>query len=1165
MKFTKIIVSAITSMLITNSTFSQNPQFPNRGCGTPVPDQQWENHFQQLIQQYVQQHPELIDNITGKVNGNNQIQANYTIPVIIHVIHGGQAVGTYPNLANGQLVSQIQVLNEDFAGIGYNTSTYPSNAFVNYAASLPAANKDGNGRVKIANTGIQFCLATKDTLGNILPEPGIDRVNYNSLPALTGTFTSKNPAAAAYNTPSKFQGFIDGYIKKNTIWNVSKYLNIWVTDENASVGLLGYATFPYLSGLTGIPGSTGTSTTDGFWCWAKAFGSINIYPSGTYDPTYKYGRTCTHEIGHWLGLRHIWGDGTCATDYCNDTPPAQTANYGCPTYPFHSGTCAGNSPNGEMFMNFMDYTDDPCMYMFTVDQTTRIQTAMANSPYRKFLGTHGLCSTSAATLNVSFTAPSSACAGVAVTMTNNTTGSPTPTYTWVVTPTAGVTYNPNQNATNPSITFANGGTYTITLTASNGTVGTASQTISITQLSVTSNQTSVTCNGGSNGSATVTVSGGTPSYSYTWAPTGGNAATASGLTAGNYTVTIKDANNCSTTKTLSITQPPALSVTVNQTNVSCNGGNNGSATVSVSGGTPSYSYTWAPTGGYAATASGLTAGNYTVTIKDANNCSTTKTLSITQPPALSVTANQTNVSCNGGNNGSATVTVSGGTPAYSYTWAPTGGNAATASGLTAGNYTVTIKDANNCSTTKTLSITQPPALSVTANQTNVSCNGGNNGSATVSVSGGTPAYSYTWAPTGGNAATASGLTAGNYTVTIKDANNCSTTKTLSITQPPALSVTVNQTNVSCNGGNNGSATVSVSGGTPAYSYTWAPTGGNAATASGLTAGNYTVTIKDANNCSTTKTLSITQPSALSVTVNQNNVSCNGGNNGSATVTVSGGTPSYSYTWAPTGGNAAAASGLTAGNYTVTIKDANNCSTTKTLSITQPSALSVTVNQTNVSCNGGNNGSATVSVSGGTPAYSYTWAPTGGNAATASGLTAGNYTVTVKDANNCSITKTLNISQPAPINTSVTISGGTLTALQTGASYQWVDCNNAYAPIAGATNISYVAPSNGSYAVIITVGSCSDTSACQVITAISGISVSNQIQIYPNPANEFIYIDGVNPMSKIEMYDAIGKLIITEKVISNSIKLNTHNLDEGVYFIRITSNESVLNKKVIIKK
>ncbi len=338
MKHLRKIAAVIALITAFYSANAQNPAFPNRGCGTQAPSQQWESHFQQLIQQYIQQHPELIQEINQKtINHSNQIQANYTIPVIIHLIHGGQAVGTYPNLANGQLVSQIQVLNEDFAGIGYNTSTYPSNAFVNYAAPLPAANKDGNGRVKIANTGIQFCLATKDTLGNILPEPGIHRVNYNTLPALTGTFTSKNPAASVYNTPSKFQGFINGYIKKNTVWNVSKYLNIWVTDEYSTVGLLGYATFPPLSGLTGIPGSTGTATTDGFWCWAKAFGSKNIYPSGTYDATYYLGRTCTHEIGHWLGLRHIWGDGTCATDYCTDTPPAQTANYGCPTYPYHAG------------------------------------------------------------------------------------------------------------------------------------------------------------------------------------------------------------------------------------------------------------------------------------------------------------------------------------------------------------------------------------------------------------------------------------------------------------------------------------------------------------------------------------------------------------------------------------------------------------------------------------------------------------------------------------------------------------------------------------------------------------------------------------------------------------------------------------------------------------
>ncbi len=261
-------------------------------------------------------------------------------------------------------------------------------------------------------------------------------------------------------------------------------------------------------------------------------------------------------------------------------------------------TCSGNSPNGEMFMNFMDYTDDPCMYMFTVDQTTRIQTAMANSPYRKFLGTHGLCSTP--TLTVAFASPSIACAGVAVTMTNNTTGSPTPLYTWVVTPTTGVTFNPNQNATNPSITFNNGGTYTITLTASNGTVGTATQTISITQLFITSTQTNVSCYGGNNGSATANVTGGTPAYSYTWAPIGGNASTATGLTAGVYTVNVKDANNCTSSKTVNIAQPAPIN-----TSISVSGG---TLTAVQSGGV----YQWVDCNNNYSPISGATSQSYVV-------------------------------------------------------------------------------------------------------------------------------------------------------------------------------------------------------------------------------------------------------------------------------------------------------------------------------------------------------------------------------------------------------------------------------------------------------------------------------------------------------------------------------------------------------------------------
>ena len=466
---------------VTPATMVQEQPITKRTCGTVAPPVEWEEQFQKLIEQYVKDHPEIM---------NGRVYTNYTIPIVFHIIHGGQAVGTYPNLAQGQINSQVQVLNADFAGTGFNVGNYPSNAFVNFAASLPAANKDANGRVKVANTGIQFCLATKDPNGNTLAEPGINRINYNNITApLTGTFTSKNPAASAYNNPSKFKDFIDNYIKPNTIWDPTRYFNVWVTDQNINVGLLGYATFPAGTGLSGLSGF-GTATTDGVWIWAAACGSKNIYPSGTYVAPYDKGRTLTHEAGHWLGLRHIGGDAFtgCGNDYCNDTPPNKGGyaggqfgqNYGCPSYPLNQNQCSGNI-DGDMFMNFMDYTDDACMYMFTVDQTTRMQTALVNGTYRSQLTASSatLCGSSSPAANACFTMPSTGCINTAINLTNCSTGSPTPTYTWTANPNTGVTFNPNQNATNPSVTFANTGTYTITLTASNGTVSTYSQVISI--------------------------------------------------------------------------------------------------------------------------------------------------------------------------------------------------------------------------------------------------------------------------------------------------------------------------------------------------------------------------------------------------------------------------------------------------------------------------------------------------------------------------------------------------------------------------------------------------------------------------------------------------------------------------------------------------------------
>lgn len=553
-------------------------------------------------------------------------------------------------------------------------------------------------------------------------------------------------------------------------------------------------------------------------------------------------------------------------------------------------------------------------------------------------------------------------------------------------------------------------------------VTSSAATLNVNFKIVTLSQANVACNGGNTGSASLTVTGGSGSYSYDWAPgnPAGDGTTAiTGLIAGTYSVTVTDTNTgCVTSKTFTITEPAALNITASQTNVTCNGGTDASATVNVSGGSGTYTYNWLPSGGTAATATGLKAGTYTVTIKDAT-CEKTQTITITEPPALAVTTAQADITCNGGNDGSASVTVTGGASPYTYNWLPSGGTGSSATGLTAGTYTVTITDANSCQTTKTFTIAQPDVLTAAASQTNVTCNGNSDGSASVTLTGGTSPYTYNWS-TGSTAASVNGLAAGTYSVTIKDAHNCQVIQNFTITQPAALTASLaSQTNVSCNGESNGSATVSAAGGTAPFTYSWT-SGGTSATATGLAAGNYTVTITDANNCTQTQAVTITEPAALSATTSQTNISCNGTNNGSATVSVSGGTSPYSYSWS-TGSTSATANGLAAGTYTVAVTDANNCKLTQSVTITQPNILSATVSaQTNVSAPAGNDGSASVTVSGGTAPYTYSWSPAGGTSATASGLTSGSYTCTITDDQGCSTTVNVNITEVPVLTAPATV-------------------------------------------------------------------------------------------------------------------------------------------------
>ena len=576
------------------------------------------------------------------------------------------------------------------------------------------------------------------------------------------------------------------------------------------------------------------------------------------------------------------------------------------------------------------------------------------------------------------------------------------------------------------------GNYTCTITDTFGAL--LVKAFTLTQpaaLTATTTQTNVVINGESTGVATVIVSGGTTGYSYSWSPSGGNAATANNLAAGTYTCTITDANSCSISKTFIITEPTALTATTSKTDVLCNGASTGAASVSASGGVLPYIYSWSPLVGTGASVTGLTAGTYVCTITDANGASIDKSITIGQPSALTATQSQTNVSCNAGANGSATVTASGGTSTYSYLWFPSGGTGATASNLVAGAYTCTITDANGCSIVKSFTVTEPSALTATTTQTNVLINGNSTGVATVTAAGGTTGYAYAWSPSGGTAATATGLSAGTYTCTITDANDCAITKTVTITQPTALIASTSQTNVLCNGGSTGIASVIASGAVAPYTYTWTNSLSTSATASNLVAGTYECTITDANNSVITKTIVVTEASALTATTSQTNVSCNAAVNGAASVTVSGGVSLYTYSWYPSGGLGAAINNIAAGTYTCTITDANGCTLTKSFTITQPSVLAATTSQTNILCNGSATGSATVTVTGGTSGYSYLWSPSGGTSDTASDLVAGTYSCVVTDSNGCFITKSFTITQPSALTATTSQTNVSCNASSTG--------------------------------------------------------------------------------------------------------------------------------------
>jgi len=423
LSFYLFLVSALCAVPALGQVLAPGPRI----CGTP----QAEALQQAALKQQIPGYSAAKRLSTAAPGALRTAATTYTLPVVVHIIHNGEAVGTGTNISQAQVQSQLDVLNEDYRKLNADGALVP-----------------GVFQPLRADAQFQFVLAARDPSGAALPEPGIDRVDRS---------------AQGFVAPPYSLSYTESTIKPGTDWNPDQYLNIWVM--NLASNVLGYAQFPdNTAGLGGLSPLGGQANTDGVVILYSAFGRV-----GTLSSTYNKGRTLTHELGHWLGLIHVWGDTDCGNDYCADTPTQQTGNYNCPTFPHV--TCS-NGPSGDMFMNYMDYVDDACMQLFSGNQKDRMQAVLAAGTPRRgvLLTSPALCTN---TLVAKATNSGAICAGNSVRLL--ATGPAGVRYAW---------HGPNgyvsteQNPVLPNVGLVKAGVYTVTVSNSSGACpGSASTTV----------------------------------------------------------------------------------------------------------------------------------------------------------------------------------------------------------------------------------------------------------------------------------------------------------------------------------------------------------------------------------------------------------------------------------------------------------------------------------------------------------------------------------------------------------------------------------------------------------------------------------------------------------------------------------------------------------------
>ena len=584
--------------------------------------------------------------------------------------------------------------------------------------------------------------------------------------------------------------------------------------------------------------------------------------------------------------------------------------------------------------------------------------------------------------------------------------------------------------------------------------------------------TDIDCNGNESGAIDLSVDGGTANYIYAWTKTGDDSYSATtqdltDLSAGTYNVTITDASDCTTTNSFTIVEPTELIIADAglSTEIACFG-DNGQIRVDITqesvpateDSTPEYTYALYQGDSVVQTTTtsdlnytfDAPAGTYKVRVTDASGCfKETSDITLTQPDPISISTNSTsNVSCNGGSDGFIDITISGGTTnnssSYTIQWIKENdsnfsANSEEISNLSSGTYTVTITDSNDCSVSDTFIISEPDELTSSGSITNIDCNGNENGAIDLSVDGGTANYIYAWTKTGDDSYSATtqdltDLSGGTYNVTITDANDCTTTNSFTIIEPVELIIADAglSTEIACFG-DNGLIRVNITQATVA-SYTYALYQGDSVvqttTISDLNytfsapAGTYEVRVTDANGCASSFTTELTQAEEeLLIDIEKTDLNCYNSNNGTITVTTSGGVAPYTFSWSDSGtGNFR--DGLTIGTYTVTITDSIGCVKVRTVEIENGDLFNIDPVVTPISCFGADDGSIELNLEGGVSPISFIWSDDSNAGQSRNNLPPGDYSVLIQDASGCEIQRDFTIIEPEEISIAAVVTNAT---------------------------------------------------------------------------------------------------------------------------------------------